>query len=680
MKKKIFTLLTLLLAVCSGAWADDDVIFSYTLADQNNPSSEGWTDRTASGSIGGTISFYYKMDGNTIKGALGYSTSSGYYYNMNGDAASVRLTLSGENKFQAGDIVEATFASNNTSNSRTIRVRTAKGSSTNQVESESTITKAAKTVTLTSAFDDLSTIFVERNGGLNIYAVRVLRPAAEVASAPTFSPNGGAVNGGTTVTLGSSAIYTYYQWSDTEQTFTKDSEGWTEGTSVDVPNVTATKYLYAYASNGSGYESDVVYKTFNITKVQLANELAYATTAVTKVAGEASFTNTLTNPNNLSVTYSVADGATATGVSVDATTGEVTIGDVSGTAVIKAAFAGDDDYLAGEVSYTLTVAALVAQTDVTGDKTWDIENNVHSSVDANTNNTWRTYANISGLTFDEAFDATSLLVKASTSNTAYRKQYLCAQGATLKFHTTVPGFVQVVYSSPSSSARGLSINGTEKESTLAKKTSAQYYVPAGDVEITGIGSIRIFKIVFTVNATITPAYAKTTYVTDGPMDFSSVSGLKAYVATSASGDGVTMTEEGAVPAATPLLLIGTAETPYSVPVAASATAPTTNLLKAGDGTTVFDGTTYDYILYSDGLFYQIGSGTVATNKAYLHLESNPAGARKLEIILDDDNTTGISVAKRIMDNSQVVYDLQGRRVAQPTKGLYIVNSKTVVVK
>ena len=179
---------------------------------------------------------------------------------------------------------------------------------------------------------------------------------------------------------------------------------------------------------------------------------------------------------------------------------------------------------------------------------------------------------------------------------------------------------------------------------------------------------------------IKPAYAKTTYVTTNALDFTDVDGLKAYVATSASASGVKMETVDAVPAGTPLMLVGTAGTEYTVPVAASATAPETNLLRAGDGTTVFDGTTYDYILFSDGLFYQIGDGTVATTKAYLHLESAPSTARALAVIFGDE-TTGISS----MHNSQCImhneiYNLSGQRVAQPQKGLYIVNGKKVLVK
>jgi hypothetical protein len=182
---------------------------------------------------------------------------------------------------------------------------------------------------------------------------------------------------------------------------------------------------------------------------------------------------------------------------------------------------------------------------------------------------------------------------------------------------------------------------------------------------------------------ITPGHAKITYVTPEIMDFSKVSGLKAYVATAADGDGVTMTKVVApVPADTPLLLMGTTGTEYNVPIVGSATTPATNLLKKGDGTTVFDGTTYDYLLYSDGKFYQIGSGTIATNKAYLHLDANPAGARSLDIFINDE-TMGIDAA--LMNNGRmnhdgVVYDLQGRRVSPLRKGLYIVNGKKMIVK
>lgn len=187
------------------------------------------------------------------------------------------------------------------------------------------------------------------------------------------------------------------------------------------------------------------------------------------------------------------------------------------------------------------------------------------------------------------------------------------------------------------------------------------------------------KVTYCKAETITPAYAKTTYVTTQALDFSNVDGLKAYIATGATAAGVTTEEVGAVPAGTPLLLKGTAGTEYTVPVVAEAEAPETNLLRAGDGTTPFNGETFDYLLAADGKFYQIGSGTIAVGKAYLHLESDPAGARSLNVIFGDE-VTGIEAIASGTKADNAVYNLGGQRVAQPTKGLYIVNGKKMIIK
>lgn len=182
---------------------------------------------------------------------------------------------------------------------------------------------------------------------------------------------------------------------------------------------------------------------------------------------------------------------------------------------------------------------------------------------------------------------------------------------------------------------------------------------------------------------VTPEYEKTTFVSTMPLDFSEVDGLKAYRVSDAANGSVTLTEVTTVPPATPLILIGTASTKYNIPISSSLTAVGTNLLKAGDGTTEFDGTTYDYILYTDGLFYQLGSGKVATTKAYLHCDSDPtiAGSRALAISFGNQ-TTAISEMGIVNSGkaATAIYDLQGRCVAQPTKGLYIKNGKKVFVK
>ena len=79
-------------------------------------------------------------------------------------------------------------------------------------------------------------------------------------------------------------------------------------------------------------------------------------------------------------------------------------------------------------------------------------------------------------------------------------------------------------------------------------------------------------------------------------------------------------------------------------------------------------------------FYKLSSGgTIGANKAYLTYSGGSSSAPSFFGF--DGNTTGIDAT---LVNSEkvnsVVYDLQGRRVAQPTKGLYIVNGKKVVIK
>lgn len=76
-------------------------------------------------------------------------------------------------------------------------------------------------------------------------------------------------------------------------------------------------------------------------------------------------------------------------------------------------------------------------------------------------------------------------------------------------------------------------------------------------------------------------------------------------------------------------------------------------------------------------FYKLSStGTIGANKAYLIYD----GATAREFFPIEGNVTGIEMPKAATTNSDAeVYDLQGRQVANPTKGLYIVNGKKVFI-
>ena len=70
---------------------------------------------------------------------------------------------------------------------------------------------------------------------------------------------------------------------------------------------------------------------------------------------------------------------------------------------------------------------------------------------------------------------------------------------------------------------------------------------------------------------------------------------------------------------------------------------------------------------------------IAANKAYLAVPASVAGARN-GFAFGDDSTTGISNVNVNENVNGSVYDLQGRKVSTPGKGLYIVNGKKVVIK
>ena len=217
------------------------------------------------------------------------------------------------------------------------------------------------------------------------------------------------------------------------------------------------------------------------------------------------------------------------------------------------------------------------------------------------------------------------------------------------------------------------------EPTYTATEAGTYTIRAAN-EMGGLSPVS--EAVEVTASIITPAKQYTTYVTTAALDFSNVSGLKAYVAISTTTTSVAMQEVGAVPSGTPLLLMAeTTDQAYTIPATSSATAPTVNLLKAGDGTTVIGGSSrYDYVL-KDGEFRRAAEGTVDKGKAYLHLESLPSNAAALTISIE--GTTGISEVQDLgfkVHGSEAFYNLSGQRVAQPAKGLYIVNGRKVVMK
>ena len=95
------------------------------------------------------------------------------------------------------------------------------------------------------------------------------------------------------------------------------------------------------------------------------------------------------------------------------------------------------------------------------------------------------------------------------------------------------------------------------------------------------------------------------------------------------------------------------------------------------------GHTYYVLTYEDGdaQFKKLTSAiAVPVGKAYLDF---PTVIEARSIDIEGDGTTGINMVNGEglkVNGSEVYYDLQGRRVLYPKKGLYIVNGKKVILK
>ena len=186
---------------------------------------------------------------------------------------------------------------------------------------------------------------------------------------------------------------------------------------------------------------------------------------------------------------------------------------------------------------------------------------------------------------------------------------------------------------------------------------------------------------------------QTTWCSAYDLDFSNVEGLKAYTATGyhRTKGTIWLTRVKEVPAGEGILLIGD-EGEYKVPHK-STTAYYANLMVGTLKAITINETDGEYTNYylSNGAsgvgFYKVnGSVDIKANRAYLPLLKNTVSGTRgfigMDFDDDEDGTTGIEVQSSIFNvqSKDVYYNLQGQRVDNPTKGLYIRNGKKVVIK
>lgn len=163
------------------------------------------------------------------------------------------------------------------------------------------------------------------------------------------------------------------------------------------------------------------------------------------------------------------------------------------------------------------------------------------------------------------------------------------------------------------------------------------------------------------------------------LDFTNA-GVQAFIATEAN-DNLLLQPVEKVPAGTGIVLKGDAGT-YNPQTIDEATDDVSGNLLTGTASASYtvEGTnTYVLSKNSDDTpgFRRAAEGLeIAKYKAYLTLTD---GLARSFFGFADNTTTGITYTQRSAGDAQV-FDLSGRRVQQPDRGLYIMDGKVVVVK
>jgi len=153
-----------------------------------------------------------------------------------------------------------------------------------------------------------------------------------------------------------------------------------------------------------------------------------------------------------------------------------------------------------------------------------------------------------------------------------------------------------------------------------------------------------------------------------------IQGVEAYAA-KLNGNTVTLLPVTEVPANTAVILKGAADN-YNFTILDAAAALSENDLQVSDGSVTGNGSIY-VLANTNSVpgFYKLASGQkVPAGKAYLTKSGSAP-----EFLPFEGGVTGIETVKAAKANNEI-FNLAGQRVAQPAKGLYIVNGKKVVVK
>ena len=461
--------------------------------------------------------------------------------------------------------------------------------------------------------------------------------------------------------------------------------------------------------------------TLATTVIRKAAGLVFDPTSIELTKGEAFTSPTFTKPegiaySNITFTTSYAEVATISDEGV------ISLGGSTGFALIKATFAQTDVFEADEATCTITVkpAGVTPEPSATG---YYVK--VTSTNDLSDGNYLIVYED-GNVALDGNLTSSSVDVSGNTISVKFNEEYIEETTATSAAEFVLSGIdadndnVIEGYSIQSKSNEYyLTHTGTKNTLNTSEEAVANTieFTDDGDAKIqvgsynirynassdqerfryyTTAANVQLYKYVAGATPQTIDVYVSeagmATYASNFDLDYTDVTGLKAYIAKE-DGDKIVYEQVNKVPAGEGVLLRATdgGGKNYVVPTTTEDTDDMTdNKFVRGNDAAVAstaEGGKYNYILNvvnNQIGFYRAAGNKVAKNRAYLQTSINAGGGSGARILIEFDeegNTTGVAdINRETLTNNGSFYNLNGQRVAQPTKGLYIVNGRKFVVK
>ena len=705
MKKKIFTLLTLLVACVTGAWATD-VTFGYSegnisISTMRSDGKDGAP--TSVSSADGKITF--AIFNGPSSGNVTQNSSKLKFQNT------TYMTISSASGYTISKIVITTSESNRQftasegSFSRDGGVSTWTGSSssvtfTNNTENNLNVTSVVVTYATSSGKTSLTGAWSDAAPSFSV---------GSAATIPTFSVKGGG-------TLGTDYTVAYTKTDASGIVTLTDGTGAISAISTAAA-ATATVTATVTIVNTTTYEMAT---TSYDCAISVIATTPYSAPNITEKNGTVQITPPDDGVVVSQIKYSLDNGETWNTYSIPfnlATTTTVKAKVVTGADPSKT-----DSEVASEVCDAIpaAVAGSLSITLYNDDSNWTKSESIESS---GINDTWTgkadTYLEGYSIVLDNVGKEGKEIKELSYGSAINSKSTIKgSNGRKLTF--TLPAGIKVnritVYSytngdddnfyasqwkfnGSAADMIGLSLRDVARNDGKSKCNASNpdvrvfsFATPLeSSFEFVNTGYQQCFYMVLDYTQTVAVTIASSGYSTLASgyaLDCANLpSGLKAYKVSGISKSAVTLEEvTTAVAASTGLILEGTASTAYTIPVAASGTdISASNYLKAAvTATTLADGSFY---ILQGGKFCLVtgaadeAARTVPAGKAYLLASDVPVSAPGY-LGFDFGGGTNISTTNFTNDtnNSGEFYNLAGQRVAQPTKGLYIVNGRKVVIK